>query len=405
MSLPFVVALILKRRVQLFLFASWLAWSFVAIHVRGASDSIFGFSDHFSHFGHAELFRHHGFRIYQTPQSAFCGHTSPEVEAFRRESGCLAKDTCEVPGARPLCVNWQNFPVPYPPGLVLYSLPQALLYEAGVAFRTVNVLTIIEYLAAAHLLLWMFWRVVVARQGPATRGDLWLRFALFGVVYIEVIKWSLIGFYDPIALFALFAGIDCLVRKRPLGALVALSFGFLLHFRALWYTPLLVYAIGRAAMARDLWASPVRAGIKVAIALVGLLVFGYSLYLVYPSLRRWPQNNLVFWDNMAWSAPAPWSFLVPAVFLLIALAASGSWLLFATAVCQIWIVCHTPQIMRWHGMFLLPLIGVARLERGSTPIVAATALCAIEAEVVFAAFPSAGELVNSLIANWGPWWI
>ncbi len=205
---------------MVWLFASWLVWAFVAVHVQGPWDTILEGGDHWSHIGCTELFLHHGFSIWNHPPSDFCTHTLPPADAaFPREAACRPFDICatpDVPGSRPTCINWQTLgPQSYPPGLTLLTLPLTLLYEhTRVGFRTINVLTIILYLAAAPLLFWLLLRLVFPTPTRAAllggvRWALtnpWLRLGLFGLLYLEIIKQTLNGFYDPLAIFAMYLG-------------------------------------------------------------------------------------------------------------------------------------------------------------------------------------------------------
>ena len=163
------------RRELAWLLASWLGWAFVGLHIQGPWDTLFSGGDHWSHVGCAELFLHHGFKLWDTPPGRWCSQAlPPEQKGFIQESGCRVIDICvekDRPGSRPLCVNWQLMsPQAYPPGLILYSLPQALLYEhTSLSFRAIDVLTIWEYLAAAHLLFFLLLRMVFT---PRRRDDL-----------------------------------------------------------------------------------------------------------------------------------------------------------------------------------------------------------------------------------------
>jgi hypothetical protein len=385
--------------------ASWLVWSVVAVHIRGPSASLPGFSDHFSHFGHAQLFLRHGFDIYRNPESAFCSpNLSPDNQAFYRDSECLPSYTCQLPGARALCINWQQYPIPYPPGLLLYSLPQALLYgHTRVPFRSINAATMVEYLAAAHLLFWVLLRGVfepgAAERLARARGEpstTWLRYGLFAVVYLEVLTWTFEGFYDSLPIACVLLGLHLLSLRRPADALVALAASFFLHYRALWYAPIFVLAAVRAARTRTTatrW--------KAGLALVLVAPAAYGLCLLYPTLPSWPETSHVLWKDGWFGRPATWSLLVPAAIVAAQLVRSRSFMLLSAMACQLWIVMHAPQLLPWHAMFLLPMLGVARLEKSESAIPCAALLCIAEAEVVFGAFPLPGDAIVLLASMWG----
>jgi hypothetical protein len=388
-----------------FLAASLLACCAVAIHIRAPCASLPGFSDHFSHFGHAELFLRYGFEIYRKPESAFCSQrVSPDDLEFPRDSECDPSYTCQLPHARTLCINWQQYPVPYPPGLIVYSLPQALLYQYGrMSFHSVNAMTMIEYLAAAHVLFWVLLggvfqagpveRLARARASPSTS---WLRLGLFSVVYLEVLRWTFAGFYDALPVACVLLGAHLLSLRRPADALLALSASLFLHYRAVWYAPLAVVAAVRAARQRARGT-----GWKAALALTLVAPAAYGLYLLYPALPTWPDTNPVLWKSGALLRPATWSLLVPAVIAAAPLVRERSFILLAVMVCQLWIVMHAPQLLPWHSMFLLPMLGVARLERGASAVPCAALLCIAEAQVVFRAFPFPGDALALILSMWG----
>ncbi|HUB09396.1 MAG TPA: hypothetical protein VMB50_20500 [Myxococcales bacterium] len=404
------------RREVVWLVVSWLAWAFVAIHVKGPWDTILEGGDHWSHFGYSELFLRHGFAVFDNSPKKFCTGVLPQRKAaFAKDADCWNLFLCDMPDApasRPLCINWQELgPAAYPLGLVLLSIPQALLYEhTPLSFRTINVLTILQYLAFAHLLFWVLWRVVF--PAPA-RDDMlggvrweltnpWLRVTLFGLVYLEVIKQTLNGFYDPLAIFAVLLGAYFLAKRRSLDALVALSAALFLHYRALWYAPLLAYAALQTVRRKD-WARP-RSALKIAASVVMLGLFAYTFLALHPFLKNWPETNPILWKALTpWKLEA-WSLLLPMAFLLLYLLWGGHWLLLLSIACQLCIlVGFTRQVMPWHALFLLPMFGVARLDEERSAMLAALIFYVVEAAVVFNALPLPGELVSALAKNWGPW--
>ncbi len=413
-----------NRRLIAWLFASWLAWAFVALHVSGQFDTIFNDGDHWSHFGCAELFLHHGFEIWSHRPADFCsGSLSPEELASMGNPGsCEICGMRDLPGSRPVCVVWQKIgPQPYPPGLILYSLPQALLWEhTGVTFRMINVLTILEYLAAGHLLFWILLRMVFPpkRDDDLPGGTDWelsnpvLRLGLFGVVYLEVIKRCLDGFYDPLAVFAMCLGTWFLAKRRPLDALVAISASFFLHYRAIWYAPLLAAAAVQSIPV--VWAATKTRSAKVAlklfIALLMLGSFAYSLYLFYPWLHASADQNAVAWIHVTRWKENEWDLLLPMGVLLLYLAWGRHWLMLSTMAWQLYVISTTRQIMAWHVLFLLPMLGLARLYEERGVMRAAVAFYLLEAVIIFntvplpgqEALPLPGQLVAALAAKWGP---
>ncbi len=402
------------RREIAWLLASWLGWATVAAHIRGPWDTLFGGGDHWSHIGCAELFLHHGFGIWDHAPSEYCTtKPTPKDPEFQRQSNCLPCDTCDLrdlPALRPMCINWQPLgPQAYPPGLILFALPQAILYQhSRISFRALNVFTIWEYLLAAHLLFWVMLRMVFP---PRQRDDLpggavwelgnpWLRLGLFSLLYLWVIKHVLNGFYDPLAIFATFLGVYFLAKKRPVDAVVALSASLFLHYRALWYVPVCVVAFFRALPV--VWASPRKHALKIGLAAVMFGLFAYSLFLIFPFLKGFPDTNPIAWRHMTRWNGKYWDLLFPLAGIFLYLAWGRHWLMLASMAWQLIIIGSTLQIMDWHALFLLPMLGVARLDEERGVMLAAVVFYLVEAAVIFNALPYPGELISTLGIQLGP---
>jgi hypothetical protein len=402
------------RREVSCLVASWLLWAFVALHVQGPWDTILGYNDHWTHVNTTVLFLEHGFDIWNHKKGTFCSpRLPPGYEGFVRDGECYESDVCsrpELPGSRPLCVNWQQQgPQPYPPGLNLYMTPQALLYEhTHLRVRTINVLTMLELLAAAHLLFWALFRLVFrARSHDDLPGGLawehgnpWLRWGLFGLIYLEVIKQTMNGFYDAIGVFAVLLGIYLLAKRRPVDALLALSLGLLLHYRALWYAPVLAVAALRSLRSSALLTSKTTA-LKLAVSALALLAFAHSLFLIYPFLKDWPELNPVLLKNATFWMGKEWDLYLPMGFIFLYLAWGRHWLMLGTMVWQLYIASTTPHTYDWHALFLLPMLGVARLYDKRGVMVAAFLFYLVEASVIYGAIPFPGQLIAAFPEHWG----
>lgn len=413
----------LSRRAFACLAVSWFAWAFVLLHVPGPTDrsawnAVLGDGDHWSHVGQTALFLEHGFDIYKGALTRYCSTPWPPAEYQRlRAEQCPADSMCNDPGAssRNLCVCWQQFPPSYPPGLFLYSLPETLLYlHANLSFAAMNLLSLLKYLAGAHLLLWILFKMVfeAPERDELPGGMGWepgnplLRWSLFSLLYLVVIKWTLDGFYDPLAIFPLFLAVYFLIRRRSTDAFLALSSSLFLQFRALWYLP--VFSAAAIGMLREReWR---RSSVSFAArAALSFLMIGLSLYafvLIYPFLRHFPRGNPVEWRSLkVWGAQS-WDLLLPSAAILAYLLLNRSWLMFATVAWQLVMIVQTLQIMPWHVLFLLPLFALARVRGGRGEMVAAWILYLTQAAVIFrgSANPLPGELVSAIASHWSSAW-
>lgn len=378
----------------LFVAVSLLLSSYVAVIVLpGPTATITGDgSDHFSHAGSAVLFWERGSEIWRRPIVELCPR----------------HDACHVPNrpTRLLHINWGGYPRPYPPGALAYAAPEALLYAlTALSFETINRISILKYLAVAHLLLaWLLWTsLAIASPGEqypsffSPRG--FSRFAvsgtLFFLLWCEVFRHSFFGIYDGVAIAAVMVSVSFLERDRPLDALLAMSAALFLHFRAIWFLPLLVHA-GWACLRTQGTLRGRAAVAKLAAALALLFAFGASLSLAYPSLDGSPLTNPL-------RASARGSALLllcvcSAMGGLLALAAlRRNWLLLACGLFQFAVVARTPQVMPWHSLFLLPILSVAGLRRGKLSLAIAVAIYFVQATWIFDARPQPKHLYRPLL--------
>ncbi len=393
------------------LLLSWCVWAFVALHLSTPtfpSWHTLRNGDHWSHYGNAALFLSHGFDVYREPAVTWChSGPTPELATFRDKDHCPSDCHCNAPNSsrRPLCLAWQQWPQAYPPGMLLYFLPEALLYlHTSLSFSAVNLFSVLKGLAGAHLFLWVLLALLFAPAEGGWEASAWLRWGLYGFVYLDVIKWTLEGFYDPIALFPMCLGIHYLSIRRSTNALVALATSLFLHYRALWYLPLFAAAAFGALRERGGSSSKGRFAFQIALAALLIGLAGFAFWLLLPTLFQYPHSNPGSWKELAeWKEPS-WSLLGVAVLVLGHLAWERRWLLLATAAWQLVMVFRTLQIMPWHGLFLLPMLALARRSGGRGTTLAVLVLYVAERAIVCGALPWPGDLISSLHQAWAPLW-
>jgi len=116
-------------------------------------------TDHFSHYGSAILFLHKGFAVYRKPVRELTLRPQGDpVDEFLSETQGRDYEVCQIgerqDRSRPLLINRQEFPRPYPPGVFLFTALEALLYDkTEISFLTINKLFLLKTLVAAHLLV------------------------------------------------------------------------------------------------------------------------------------------------------------------------------------------------------------------------------------------------------------
>jgi hypothetical protein len=364
---------------------------------------ILGNGDGVSHFGHALLFARHGFDVYQKPSKNFCHvRNTGAAHAYAKASNVPDCDICEAQGGegtRPFFVNWQDFPQPYPPGSLLYSAPEAWLFaHTSASLRTISVFTRLKYLCAAHFLLWLLFGVLFAKSPRAPGAADWLFAGLFALLYCEIIKWSLSGMYDPLAIAAVVLGVGYLSRKRGLDALLALSVGAFFHYRALWYAPLFVVALFQFLQDRNSAGKRLAFAVKIALAAALVGLSAYSFLLLYPSLHGFPETNAILYKRLTLRGQNTWDFVVPLLFIVAYVARARHWILLLTMAWQCFMLVMTPQTMAWHALFLIPVVVMARLTGDLGAVVAATGFYWLEAQLIFGASMWPGQLISAALS-------
>jgi hypothetical protein len=399
-----------SRRALFWLLISYGFWGVLATHVGGARAALFDYTDHWSHYSQAILFLSHGFDAYRVPATHVCKTPSPAaVQRLPPVRGC---EWCVTPGVseeRPLCINFQQLRNGFPPGVFLYSLPEVLLFEGTkLSLRAINLFSIFKYLAASHLLIWLLFKLVFEPpegDRQADPGEGWLRYGLFGLLYLEVLKWTLAGFYDPLAVAAIFLAVWQLRERHGANALLAMSAAIFLHFRALWFVPLFAFAAWRAFENREWKSGGGRFYAKLAASAVMSGLTLYAFVLLYPGLTDFLHNNPAFFMNLSATNTASWDLLIPIAPVLLYLAWSRQWTFLACAAWQLFTITRTFEIHEWHFLHLLPIFAVARLEGKRGSMVAAAILYLTEAIVIFFnEVPLPGWHLTNLIHLWQPWW-
>lgn len=378
------------RALRIGLASSALLLCLFVIAVPGAPAGSIGRwgTDHLAHYGASVMFWHHGPRVFDTPMQDLCGPRTPAGALFAEEMQVPDRYVCERAGERPLVINWQAFPRPYPPGALLYAAPEAVLYaQTSLSAYVIDRIAIVKDILVGHLLVLVLLEMLLAESRR------WAAL-LVPVVYLGVVPWAAAGFYDPIAVLCIVWAIARLERDRPLDALLFLSLAAFLHFRAIWYVPLGVVTLAklRGAELRT------RRGVVVlggSALLLGAAVL--ALVLVGPSLGDFPHTNPILKGGAACI-----DYVVLIALVLACLLLQRQWLLATLVGWQAIVIGLTVQAQFWHPMFLLPLLAIARWKRARWPtVVALVLLIAGVARIAYRTWPLiaafAGDLVHANI--------
>src|SRR5690606_25198067 len=139
-------------------------------------------------------------------------------------------------------------------------------------------------------------------------------------------------------------------ERHDVDAIVWMSCETFLHFRALWLSPVLTFAIVRAARDSTLLA---RAALpRTNFASILLALAGVSFLLVQPSLASFPQTTPLFRFSFDPLNEAHWDFLVPIALAWAVLLHARAALVASVVAFQTFVVLRAPQSQGWHALAL-----------------------------------------------------
>lgn len=311
------------------------------------------FSDQISHMNSARLFAWCGTCIWSAPIDQLLRRYGPEERQQLPEDiaphAMPDSPMFMIPGwalDKPFIINWPNLPRVYPPGALVLAAPVAVLYQfTSLSFSQANRLLFLTYLLCAHVGLFLLLRGWLEDpHGPSALG------VLGGfLLYEELIRWSLHGFYDVALLAPLLLCGDYLWRGRGLAALVCYCVAAFLHYRAYFFAPLPLYAL--YLVVKD-WKRLPR-GPRLWGALGVILVLGgaslYTFGLVSPWLPRFPETNPL----RLGTAHAPLHLWVGTALVLAGLLSARAWMDVAIVVWMSGMLSRVYQTMAWHILSLM----------------------------------------------------
>ena len=254
------------------------------------------YTDHFSHMNTARLFTHAGTQIWTQPlEDSVVPITPGQSAALPRDltpEGGQRYPVFTVPGwptDKPFVSSWSAFPRFHPPGDMVLTAPVTILYSfTDLSFSDANRLLILSFLALAHISIFVLLKFWHPFDGMRPVGLL----VLF-IVYLELVHWSLEGFYEGVIVAPLVLSANYLAQRKGLQAIAMFTLAAVLHFRAYLLAPLAVYGAWLVVRHRQ-WRTWSRreinlAGVSAALATISLGVF----FLISPWLREVDPKNPV----------------------------------------------------------------------------------------------------------------
>jgi hypothetical protein len=333
------------------------------------------YTDHFSHVNAARVFPRIGIDLWRRPfDRLFRPLNRAELAALPADVATVAPWVYRVPGwpkDKPLAAHWTHIGRPYPPGDLVVVAPLAAAYHfTGLSFFTLNRLTILWFLALAHVSIYLLLRRALEEPSLA-------RWGITVVCYFELVYWSLQGFYDGAAVTALIACMLFLERRRGVSALLAYCAATALHFRAFFLAPWALWSAwlawrGRPWSRRERWALAAAAVLSAA----SLSTF----VLVWPSIRSLPTHTGIDSDG------AVLAFGVVVGVSAACLAWAEAWRDVVVLAWATFMFIFMRSLFAWYGLFLLPWLAAPGIGGRPREVAVAAGRFAAWAGFSFVAF-------------------
>jgi hypothetical protein len=338
-------------------FAVWAVW-YLLLGPKGPYGDLSDgtYTDHFSHMNTARLFVSAGTDIWAAPLRYSVRVLTPtEQAALPADLTSQAGQDYPVftvngwPADKPFVASWWLYPDFHPPGDIVLTAPiGALSSVTGLSFSGANRLLILEFLALAHISLFVLFKsgIGIDRLRP-------VGFLVLALVYLEFIHWSLEGFYEPLLLAPLVLSARFLAQGKGLQGLAMFALAADLHFRAYFFGPLAVYGAYLVLRNRE-WRTWKATQYLLAAATVVMSAISLGVFaLVWPWLREVEANNPVGIVAATVNLPAVATLLVIAVVAAAVFVYSRAWLDLALVA---WIAVATmllQQVWPWDVLTII----------------------------------------------------
>ena len=282
------------------------------------------YTDHLRHGTCAWLAARVGYRIYTEPYGALLDEVHPPV-AHR---------------------HWTDHAYLYPPGALLLFLP------AGVAENGLHLRTGPIYLAVVWLLVLAAHAAFLIFLGEIRRFGPWATGLAGPLVYLELLHWSLNGFYDPVFVLLGLLSVRSLREGRPERAFLLFGLALFVHYRALY-----LGLVGLVALAEVLPRLRAERALRAPVV-VGLVLIAIAVTTLVAGVSHSgaiPNSNRLALDR---AGPTP---RMLAVFLLTATLAVVLWrrrqlLAAATLALCFAVLLMTRQTQSWHVLAFVPVL-------------------------------------------------
>ena len=330
-----------------------IALHYFADHPYGTPEG--GYSDHFSHVSSAILFRAQGLEIYRKPVRTLLRQSHQEKDLIYAQSNQLGSDELFInpldPSRRPLAINWSFQIRLYPLGVYLiFALVAMLFHFEKISFVWANRFILIFFILVAMAITLTVTQAALDDLQPKHLVPRCLTALLIG---FWSNYWALNGFYDVLPLLLVLVSMLHLNRGKRLSAYCFFCFAIFLHFRALYYLPILIFALWNLRKEPSLFKK-INFWMATTVGAVSLA----CLWIALPQLENFIGNNPLyhFYDHL-FSIP---SFVAQILSLFLLnfgiMLAARDWQSMLFLLSYLIFLSRTPQTYPWHSLFFLPLI-------------------------------------------------
>ena len=330
------------------------------------------FTDHYAHYMYVVLFFYEGFDIYRKPANQLCERPPEKYEEITRlskEKDVQNKEVCWVKGGRlekPIFIWWQEFPRVYPPGQLIYFLPEALLYRfTDMPFRWINNICLAKLFVTAFLCLVLIFRLT---ENWRPREVAWL---VMWACTLPLLHFAMEGQYESIGVLFILASVSAVKKGNMLKALLFFALSAFLHYRAIWYFPLFVYICFKIVLSVDFHNFKDKylnrhflieqkqlyiISSLLCCSAFFLLVSLWGMVQMRPWLEKIDPVSIVYWKKLHWNSHVTWGFVGTTGIVLAYLVRIRQWLLSVNILWISVLLTTSPnEIVIWRLVFLLPL--------------------------------------------------
>jgi len=337
----------------IFLLISLLLWiAAVSINPFPTATLTGNYTDHLNFETEAWFFLHNGFDVFKVPM----GELAAVSHALRPH------------------VTWAELPYDKTLGNLIVFIPFGAINNLGLLPESiVSKLIICLLILIAHIAIYYFIDELRRRHAALA-----INATLSAIFYMLLMYWSANGFSDAISILFIILAIRFLREKRNAPSLLCYAMSVFMHYRAIYFLPLGIYALinlyreGRLSLTSLLRASTstrtmygstiVMGALTVYTAYLTFIKFPYARIIdeVYASsggIAHNPLNPGSF--SLAWAIP----ILAITCLVILYLVKAKELLTASTIFVALLFFSLTPFFQVWYPLFLFPVALIPKEER------------------------------------------